>query len=161
METFSALLAICAGNSPVPMSSPHNGQWRGALVFSLICAWINRWVNTHEAGDLSHRAHNNLTVMYWPKFPPSSQIYPGISGVTWSGHEELISSWSWEMTMGFEALYAGRGRRNPVWSGKEAHWSLRGLIVKSAEHCGADYKPLDRTFTDTFMASFQKIVLIG
>ena len=50
---------------------------------------------------------------------------------------------SWEMAMGFEALYAGRGRRNPVWSGKEAHWSLRGLIVKSAEHCGADYKPLD------------------
>ena len=48
------------------------------------------------------------------------------------------------MIMGFEALYAGRGRRNPVWAGKEAHWSLRGLIVKSEEHCGADYKPLDR-----------------
>ena len=55
-----------------------------------------------------------------------------------------LRNWSWEMIMGFEALYAGRGRRNPVWSGKEAHWSLRGLIVKSAEHCGADYKPLDR-----------------
>ena len=53
-------------------------------------------------------------------------------------------NWSWEMIMEFEALYAGRGRRIPVWSGKEAHWSLRGLIVKSAEHCGADYKPLDR-----------------
>ena len=53
-------------------------------------------------------------------------------------------NWSWEMIMGFEALYAGRGRRNPVWSGKEAHWSSRGLIVKSAEHCSADYKPLDR-----------------
>ena len=53
-------------------------------------------------------------------------------------------NWSWEMIMGFEALYAGRGRRNPVWSGKEAHWSLRELIVKSAEHCGADYKPLDK-----------------
>ena len=52
-----------------------------------------------------------------------------------------------KMIMGFEALYAlyaGCGRRNPVWSGKEAHWSLRGLIVKSAEHCGADYKPLNR-----------------
>ena len=48
------------------------------------------------------------------------------------------------MIMGFEALYAGRGGRNPVWSGKEAHWSLRGMIVKSAEYCGADYKPLDR-----------------
>ena len=43
-----------------------------------------------------------------------------------------------------EALHADCGRKNPVWSGKESHWSLRGLIVKSAEHCGADYKPLDR-----------------
>ena len=42
METFSALLAICAGNSPVPVNSPHKVQWRGALMFSLICAWINR-----------------------------------------------------------------------------------------------------------------------
>ena len=41
METFSALLAVCAGNSPVPMKSPHKDQWRGALMFSLICAWIN------------------------------------------------------------------------------------------------------------------------
>ena len=32
---------LCAGNSPVPMNSPHKGQWRGALVFSLICFWIN------------------------------------------------------------------------------------------------------------------------
>ena len=34
-------------------------------------------------------------------------------------------------------------RRNPVLSGKESHWSLKGWIVKSAEHCGADYKPLE------------------
>ena len=52
METFSALLAICAGNSPVPVISPHKGQWRGALMFSLIYARINGWVNTGEAGDL-------------------------------------------------------------------------------------------------------------
>ena len=58
-----------------------------------------------------------------------------------------MRNWSREVIMGFEALYAGRGRRNPVWSGKEAHWSLRGWIVKSAEHCGADYKPLDRIIT--------------
>ena len=38
METFSALLALCAGNSPVPMNSPHKGQWRGVSMFSLICA---------------------------------------------------------------------------------------------------------------------------
>ena len=40
MEKFSALLALCAGNSPVPVTSPHKGQWRGALMISLICAWI-------------------------------------------------------------------------------------------------------------------------
>ena len=52
METFSVLLALCAGNSPVPVNSLHKGQWCGALMFSLICAWINDWVNNHEAGDL-------------------------------------------------------------------------------------------------------------
>ena len=55
-----------------------------------------------------------------------------------------MRNWPWEMIIGFEALYAGRGRMNPVWSGKEAHLSLKGLIVKSAEHCGANYKPFDR-----------------
>ena len=28
-----------------PVISPHKGQWRGALMFSLICARINGWVN--------------------------------------------------------------------------------------------------------------------
>ena len=37
METFSALLTLGAGNSPV--NSPQKGQWRGALMFPLICAW--------------------------------------------------------------------------------------------------------------------------
>ena len=58
METFSALLAMCAGNSP------HKGQWCGALMFSLICVWINGWVNNREAGDLRrYRAHYDVIVM--------------------------------------------------------------------------------------------------
>ena len=64
MEPFSALLALCAGNSPVPVNSLHKGQWRGALMFSLICAWINGWVNNREAGDLRrHCGHYDVTVM--------------------------------------------------------------------------------------------------
>ena len=64
METFSALLALCAGNSPVPVNSPHKGQWRGALMFSLIWAWINNWVNNREAGDLRrYRGHYDVSVM--------------------------------------------------------------------------------------------------
>ena len=33
-----------------PVNSPHKGQWRGALMFSLICARINDWVIIGEAG---------------------------------------------------------------------------------------------------------------
>ena len=41
-----------------PVNSPHKDQWRGALMFSLICVWINDWVNNREAGDLrGYRAH--------------------------------------------------------------------------------------------------------
>ena len=43
---------------------PHKGQWHGALMFSLICAWINGWVNNREAGDLiRHHSHYDVTVM--------------------------------------------------------------------------------------------------
>ena len=47
-----------------PVNSPHKGQWCGALMFSLICAWINEWVNDREAGDLRrHSAHYDVIVM--------------------------------------------------------------------------------------------------
>ena len=35
-----------------PANSPHKGQWRGDLMLSLLCVWINGWVNNREAGDL-------------------------------------------------------------------------------------------------------------
>ena len=47
-----------------PVNSPHKGQWRGALAFSLICARMNSWVNDREAGDLTrHCAHYDVTIM--------------------------------------------------------------------------------------------------
>ena len=47
---------------PVLVNSPHKGQWRGALMFTLI--WINGWVNNHEAGDLRRfRGHYDVSVM--------------------------------------------------------------------------------------------------
>ena len=47
-----------------PANSPHIGQWHGALVFSLICAWRYGWVNNREAGDLRcHRTQFDVTVM--------------------------------------------------------------------------------------------------
>ena len=56
---FPRFLSLCTGNS-----QSHRGQWCGALMFSLICAWINGWVNIREAGDLRyHRAYYDFTVM--------------------------------------------------------------------------------------------------
>ena len=47
-----------------PVNSPHKGPWRGALMFSLICAWTNAWVNNRDGDDLRrHRAHNVVPVM--------------------------------------------------------------------------------------------------
>ena len=47
-----------------PVNFPHKGQWRGALMFSLICARINSWVNNREAGDLRrYRHHYDIIVM--------------------------------------------------------------------------------------------------
>ena len=49
-----------------PVSSTHKGQWRGALMFSLICTCMDGWVNNHEAGDLRrHHAYYAVTVMQW------------------------------------------------------------------------------------------------
>ena len=47
-----------------PVNSPRKGQWRGALMLSLICYRINGWVNNRESGDLRrHRTHYDVTVV--------------------------------------------------------------------------------------------------
>ena len=54
------------GQSPV--NSPRKGQQRRDLIFSLICSWINGWVNNREAGDLRrHRVHYDVIVMKDPR----------------------------------------------------------------------------------------------
>ena len=65
MEAFSALLAICAGNSPVPGEFPAQRLVTRSLMFlPLICTQITGWVNNGEAGDLTrYRAHYDVTVM--------------------------------------------------------------------------------------------------
>ena len=60
-----------------PVNSPQKGQWRGALMFSLICVWINGWVNNRETGDLRcYRAHYDVTRI--------------VFGNTWWSHSIII-----------------------------------------------------------------------
>ena len=48
-----------------PVNSPHRGQWRGALMFSLICVWINGWVNNGEAGDCPACRTTLIATRFW------------------------------------------------------------------------------------------------
>ena len=67
-----------------PVNSPHKGQWRGALIFSLICVWINSWVNNREAGDLRrHRSHYDVNVM----------VYVGI--ISCRSAKCPVALWTW------------------------------------------------------------------
>ena len=60
METFSALLVLCEGNSPVTGELP--SQRPVTLSFDVF--FNCTWTNNHEAGDLRrHRAHYDVIVM--------------------------------------------------------------------------------------------------
>ena len=51
-----------AGHEWIPAERPVTRP--GALMFSLICAWMDDWVNNREAGDLGrHRAHYDVIIM--------------------------------------------------------------------------------------------------
>ena len=69
MEAFPPYRPFVRGIHRSPVNSPHKGQWRGALMVSLIYAWINDWINNRKAGDLGrHRAHYDGTVMLNEKY---------------------------------------------------------------------------------------------
>ena len=66
-----------------PVNSTHKGQWRGALMFSLIYVWIHGWVNNRDAGDL-RRAKVGVPNSYTPR--AICKAYPSIRSPT---------SWKW------------------------------------------------------------------
>ena len=72
-------------------------RWRGALMFSLICVWINGWVNNGEAGDLKHyRAHYDVIVMkepghQWAKNWPCPSLASCMS-FAWERPKDLLHS---------------------------------------------------------------------
>ena len=64
METFSALLALGAGNSPVTGEFPAQRPVTRSFDVLFNLYLINGWVNNREAGDLiSYRAHYDVIGM--------------------------------------------------------------------------------------------------
>ena len=77
METFCCW-PFLRGIHRWPVDSPHKGQWRWALMFSLICAWTNGWANNPDAGDLRrHRDNYDVIVidwLVWTDFNPMDDV---------------------------------------------------------------------------------------
>ena len=93
METFPRYWPFVRGIHRPPVNSPHKGQWRGALMFCLICAWINGWVSNDKAGDLRrHRAHYDVTMMCMDHLPhtrpPKPIRYTTTISIPWSSSRQ-------------------------------------------------------------------------
>ena len=64
MEAFPRYGLFVRGIYRSPLNSPHEGQWVGASMFSLIYTWIDGWENNRQAGDLRRNcSHYNVTVI--------------------------------------------------------------------------------------------------
>ena len=93
METFFRVTgSLCAEIDQLPVNYPHKGQWRGALIFSLISAWTNGWVNKRDVGDLRrHRAHCDVTVMKTiDEIPSKSRNTRG-----WRNWQQRLTTMAW------------------------------------------------------------------
>ena len=87
-EHFPRYWPFVRGIHRSPVNSPHKGQWRGALMFSFNCVWINGWVNDREAGDLRrYRAHYDVILMNLTLIPGWINIH--ISSKVW---QDIICS---------------------------------------------------------------------
>ena len=92
METLSASLALCAGNSAVVVEFPAQIQWRGALKSSLICTWIYGCVNNREAGDsIRHRPHYDDTIYIY--VPALYRYHPRLNKLCISTRN-VFAGWS-------------------------------------------------------------------
>ena len=97
MDTFSVSLALCGGNSLVTGEFPLQRPMMWSLDFSLICAWINGWVNNHEAGLLRHHhTHYGVSVMCAKALTcPSLSFQPSESDDTLGASNWKLGLWQW------------------------------------------------------------------
>ena len=93
------------------VNSPHKGQWRGALMFSLICAWTYVWVNDRDAGDLRrHRSHCDVIIMVI--------CYPMVSILQHA--TEFVTIW--------HTLQVACLKKHTGWIGIESTWARCGML---------------------------------
>ena len=104
-----------------PVNSTHKGQWRGALMFSLICVGINDWVNNREAGDLKrYRAHYDVIVML-PWMPGNTNTSACTLGCN--------RTWLWCISGVLSTKVPSRSNELTDWNGKLNYIKLHQIGV--------------------------------
>ena len=141
---FPCYWPFARGINRSPVNSLHKGQWRRALMLSLICDWTNSWANNRDASDLRrHCAYYDVIVInaffrcgvVWIfvfvfSCSPTSFIRKENDG----GHVE------WK-----RALYIGTSECGPC----PQWWTIGTTCAHLMSKC-------DRKCKDTFMVFFRK-----
>ena len=113
------------GSHPSPVNSPHKGQWRGALMFTLICARINGWVNTREAGDSRrYRPHYDVIVMVMHQVVICFHcwLFEGTTLGLWQRKHLTSNCWplsgksNWPRVLHTDVMQWGEGCQKKSWS---------------------------------------------
>ena len=79
-----------------PVNSPHKGQWHGALMFCLICAWTRGWVNNRDTCVLRrHCGHYSVTVMWQIHFVVRCRINETLRITLWNKINAIDSGFAY------------------------------------------------------------------
>ena len=93
---------------------------------SLICAWINCWVNNREAGNLrSHRAHYDVNVMF-----NKLDMFKRMSQFIWDG-QKLI----W-MLFQHENNFVEHSKSRAPWACREWRFGAGKWVARIFKHTG-------------------------
>ena len=126
------------------VNSPHKGQWRGALMSSLIWAWMDGWVNNREAGDLRrHRAHYDVKIMIYSSTLPLIGSSMGIHIRNPRRHRlRWLSRTQTAKTLGSTSI------RHRFWYGINMHsvlyvviWKENCITTVNDKHYSSDLPP--------------------
>ena len=159
METFSTLLALCAGNSPVTGEFPAQMPVTPSLdvwCYLLICIWTNGWVNNRDAGDLRrYRAHYDVRVMWGMLRHWTLCVYSPkrAHSLRWR-HNGTIASQITSLTIVYSTVYPDADQRK--------HQSSASLAFVRGIHRGPVNSPHKRPvtrkmfpFDDAIMLQYQ------
>ena len=99
---FPLCCPFLQGSPWPPVNSHQRSKSRGALMFSLICAWVNSWVNNREAGYLRrHRTYYDVIVMTYFLLTYSVVYISSVPSIIWINASLLRHSWKTSLILKF------------------------------------------------------------